>query len=1345
MVIEKGDCFPGDFHIENGVLKSYTGRDEFITVPKHIHTIGKGAFKACVSLKKVILPSGLSRILSEAFKGCRRLEEVEIPAGVSYVGDYAFHRCHSLKSISLPVSVTDLGDCVFLYCDSLTRISMPGVTHLGRQVFVNDVLLKELELSPDLKEECICDVFTGCSRITDFSFPGGQRIVIPNAVEAVAGNLEIPSLVRSIAVDILRMMELDKRCLVKFLTNLKHVEIPEGIEKIGKSCFFDKRGIISVTFPASLQEIESRAFRNCISLEKISFHENHVRIHDDAFKNCSSLKEVLTSHNVSYILEGISGLSGESIPSLVRTVHRQVLGNFRLSGSILLKYLGSESRVVVPWGVTSIAENAFAGNEAIDRVILPDSLLEVGAGAFRNCLLLQTIELPGKLKRLGEGAFENCVKLLRITLPEQIARIEAKTFKHCHGLREVSFGRYVQAIGEQAFYGCRALKGIFFPDSLVSIGEMAFYRCKALKGLNLLPGIASVGNLAFAQSGIKKAYISGSCKAYGADIFFGCLSLSRLVLRTGVRHIPDKLAYGCTALKQVTVPDTLESAGKHPWEHTPFLKSWIKNQTENNEDGETAFVFWDGRDLKGDIHLSSHIRIVAGGAFYGNAAITSIHFPDSITWIGPAALKGCSSLRQVIWPAAAETAESEVFSGCTALESVRLGNASLSPCISWKFIKERAFYNCRKLCCISLENTLAVGKEAFYRCSSYAPGTADLLRYAGEGAFEKTALFDKASSFYVLGAVIVSGSHCTGEIHVPEGIAAIAPFAFSGNRRITKLFLPDHLRSIGEGAFWGCSSLTDIRFPSSPCAIGPRSFEKCISLSSICFHGDFAGPAAFAYCTSLKKAEIYGLHTLEARLFEGCSSLEACMCRQIAVIGPYCFSGCVKLRHYDFPQAQEIGSYAFQNCDSLRQIKLAGSVLIHPHAFEDCGRLEKISLAESQGQARLYEYAFSGCTAVSQAVCQGQVWNLHEYRDILRESIPEIVRLIFHSCFSCFDIEHEETLYGYRGMGHIVTIPKGIRRIGAEVFRDVLMLEEVNIPDTVEYIGARAFHGTAWMKKQQSLSPLVTVNHMLLDGSCCAGDVTVPRDIRLVCGWAFAGGIGIERIRFLSDRITVEAYAFRNCIYLKELVSGDGASVIFQGIADRKRNLPPLAMQAVMEMLNCFKTDEQDVLVECTGNISRLLLADGIRAVGDKVFQDGNLLTEITFPQSVTSIGNCSFAGCKWLKQVKQAWGVTSIGHKAFSGCGVLERIQLSDAFCHMEARAFENCTSLKEILLPEGLEEIPDRAFFRCRSLEKVRLPSTLKRIGKEAFAYCRNLEMPFVPDSVLVEDRAFAGILQD
>lgn len=1333
-----------DFHIEDGILKAYTGRDPFITIPQQVHTIGEGALKACVSLKKVVLPSGLRRILAGAFKGCRKLQTIEIPDGVTYVGDYAFHRCHSLEQIALPPSVTELGDCVFLYCDSLARVCMPGVTRLGKQVFVNDVMLKELVVSPKLEETCLCDVFTGCSRIGDIAFSDGQRYVIPNAVEAVAGSMELPSLVRAIAVDILRMMELDGRCLVRFLTNLKHVEIPEGIETIGKSCFFDKRGIISVTFPSSLKEIGSRAFRNCIGLETVVFRQTQVLIHEDAFKNCSSLKEIHTPHGASYVMEGICGLSGE-IPPLVKTIHQQILGNFLLSGSILLKYLGSESRVVVPRGVTVIAQEAFADNEAVERVILPDTLEEIGAGAFRDCLLLQTIEFPFGLKHIRPGAFENCVKLLRALLPDSLVRVEDKVFKHCRLLKGAVLGAGIRAIGEQAFYGCLALKEMLFPESLTSLGKMAFFRCRALGEVSLPSGLEQAGNLAFAQSGVRKVRMAGSGRRYGTDIFSGCTRLRVLTLEQGVRHIPDKLAYGCTALKQVFLPDTLESVGRTVWEHTPFLTQWKQGW---DQDRTCGAVFWDGRDIQGSFRVPEGTRIVAGGAFYGNTALTEISFPHSVTWIGPAALKGCSGLCRVSWPAAVTMAAPEVFSGCARLSDVSTGDwpdvsAPFHTSVFWQHIGERAFYNCKVLSHISLDRVLFIGKEAFMGCVSFRPQKADLLQQVGENAFEHIQELENEPAFSVIGTILVSGRNLKGQVQVPEGITAIGPYAFSRNGSITHLYLPESLRHIGEGAFWGCGSLKHVDFPPFLDTVGPRAFEKCPELTQVRLRAGMVGSAAFAYCVSLRQAVLDGTQVLCSRLFEGCGNLRQCVCKDSQVLEPYCFSGCRQLEAFDLHGVKEIGSYGFQNCDSLTQAAFDDHTIIRPHAFEDCGRLRSVSLIGSQGQARLCEYAFSGCTALNQVVCQGQTWEWEDYKDIITGSMPEMARLIFHSAFSCFDIRQGEILCRYRGLGHMVAVPRGIRRIEAEVFRDVLMLEEVTIPDTVEYIGSRAFHGAAWLERQRQISPMVVVNHMLLDGSFCTGEVVVPKDIRLVCGWAFAGGLGIEKIRFLSDSVKVDPYAFRNCIYLKELVLGNNLTVVFQGIGDRKRELPPLAMQAVMDSLNCFKTDEQDVLVECTGNISRLLVADGIKGIGDGAFQDGNLLTLITLPLSVTSIGNHSFAGCKWLKQVQNAYGVTVIGDRAFSGCGILEEIQLSSQLSHIGVRAFENCVSLREILLPEGLTEIPDRAFFRCHNLKSVQLPSTLTRIGREAFAFCKNLKMPQIPEGVLVGERAFEGVL--
>ena len=440
------------FQIENGVLLRYTGREEELQVPEGIHTVGEGAFKGCVSLRKVVLPAGLYYIMGDAFKGCRKLEEDVIPDGVRAIGRYAFHRCHALKRAILPCSVEELGECAFLYCDSMEEVQMPGVKRLGMEALANGTALQKLVISRELDEHCICDVFTGCGRVREIRYADGETFCIPNVVDAAAGACSVPPLIALVVRDILeRMMELEGRTLVRFRVNIKHIEVPEGIEVLGKSSFYDLRGIVDIRLPKSLRKIESRAFRNCIGLEEVVLGGDGVQIDEDAFRNCTSLKTVRTCDGAVYTFEGLADIyrqqepdtvkslvSVKEIPEPVRAVRRQVFGNFRLSGTILLQYLGAESRVVIPEGITAIAQEAFAGIETIDKVILPESLQEIGAEAFRGCLMMQTAVLPEGLCRIGAGAFSDCVKLLRVAVPNQIQFLENRVFRGCRALQEVS-------------------------------------------------------------------------------------------------------------------------------------------------------------------------------------------------------------------------------------------------------------------------------------------------------------------------------------------------------------------------------------------------------------------------------------------------------------------------------------------------------------------------------------------------------------------------------------------------------------------------------------------------------------------------------------------------------------------------------------------------------------------------------------------------------------------------------------------------------------------------------------------------------------------------------------------
>ncbi|MEZ3461767.1 MAG: leucine-rich repeat domain-containing protein, partial [Lachnospiraceae bacterium] len=132
---------------------------------------------------------------------------------------------------------------------------------------------------------------------------------IPNVVEAAAGTFKVPPLVALVVRDILeRMMELEDRTLVRFRVNIKHIEVPEGIEVLAKSSFYDMRGIVDIRLPGSLKRIESRAFRNCIGLGQVTFDGDEIQIDEDAFRNCTSLKSVRTCDGAVYSFHGLNDI-----------------------------------------------------------------------------------------------------------------------------------------------------------------------------------------------------------------------------------------------------------------------------------------------------------------------------------------------------------------------------------------------------------------------------------------------------------------------------------------------------------------------------------------------------------------------------------------------------------------------------------------------------------------------------------------------------------------------------------------------------------------------------------------------------------------------------------------------------------------------------------------------------------------------------------------------------------------------------------------------------------------------------------------------------------------------------
>ena len=128
-------------------------------------------------------------------------------------------------------------------------------------------------------------------------------------------------------------------------------------------------------------------------------------------------------------------------------------------------------------------------------------------------------------------------------------------------------------------------------------------------------------------------------------------------------------------------------------------------------------------------------------------------------------------------------------------------------------------------------------------------------------------------------------------------------------------------------------------------------------------------------------------------------------------------------------------------------------------------------------------------------------------------------------------------------------------------------------------------------------------------------------------------------------------------------------------------------------------------------------------SIGYSAFYRCTSLTNITIPNSVTSIGDYAFWYCN-LKNITIPNGVTSIGYSAFYRCTSLTNITIPNSVTSIGDFAFNECTSLTNIAIPDSVTSIGDHAFYKCDSL------SVLCKSNSYAEQYAKENNIKYVID---------------
>lgn len=165
--------------------------------------------------------------------------------------------------------------------------------------------------------------------------------------------------------------------------------------------------------------------------------------------------------------------------------------NCILSGTVLQKYIGKQADVVLPEGITEIADNICSGRDDIRSLVVPEGVKKIGRRAFENCFELEEVFLPSTLKELGGYAFVDCHKLKHIDLGK-VDRIEDSVFSECYVMEDVVIPQTVTKIESFAFKNCREFRTIVIPNKVESIGFSAFAYCSKMSYLYVPASVTEI-------------------------------------------------------------------------------------------------------------------------------------------------------------------------------------------------------------------------------------------------------------------------------------------------------------------------------------------------------------------------------------------------------------------------------------------------------------------------------------------------------------------------------------------------------------------------------------------------------------------------------------------------------------------------------------------------------------------------------------------------------------------------------------------------------------------------------------------------------------------------------------
>lgn len=743
-------------------------------------------------------------------------------------------------------------------------------------------------------------------------------------------------------------------------TNLKQVTLP-NVEAIGHAAFSGS-GLTAITIPSSVRIIIDEAFYN-------------TNISD--FVLPASVTDLCDSYNVAGIisspnLKSIVVESGNPVydsrnncNAIVRTASNQLINGC--------------ATTTIPATVTSIRQYAFMGCQGLTAITIPISVTSIGGFAFEGCNNLTSVTVENPMPfTIGDGAFSNCANAtLHVPAGSKAAYKDADGWKEFKEIVEP----VVPGSADTPFTCAEA---VTFVSGLTTDTptETEYY----VKGK-----ICKIQHNYGYQYGNASFWISDNGTDNGSFYVYRTLYFEKEKYNGGrVPNIGDEVVLcGKMINYQGTTPETYVNQCRLVSLNNKTVGTALEVGelfvAKTPEDVEMFFVVDNtGKSMGMTTVTGCSVGYAVGDRpeTYTNAPACidpsyngPITIPETVEGlpvqaVAPSAFTG-AKLTAVTMPASIWDVETNAFSGCTKLASVKmpenviLNNGTFKNCTSLTSVElpkgvqlwanDVIFEGCTNLTSITVNDEVPYELQGSYvvddptSVTLYVPaGCADAYKAAD---YWKEFNIEEAVRDYYCGDNVLYAYDADTKTLTISGTGAMYDFASASDvpwadyrdnaeYGIEMIVVEDGVTQIGKNAFFNCKNATYLSIPATVTSIGENAFNKCQNLE---VHiSDLA-----AWCGMTFANYHANPVTKASSLYVGDAPVTSLVIPEtVTDIKDYAFADYTGITSLEVSNSvTTIGKEAFKNNAGLTSVTIGDGVTsIGANAFEKCSSLTKLVL-----------------------------------------------------------------------------------------------------------------------------------------------------------------------------------------------------------------------------------------------------------------------------------------------------------------------------------------------------------------------------------------------------------------